>query len=240
MKTLRGIVPKDSTMDSFYALSMDTFDTVCNIKTRLGGKYLSACHVMDGQKYVCMDEIMKDIQNNECVVYSFGIGGDWSFEDTIAEMGCTVYAYDPTIDHNADRSENISFKKIGVVGVPNANKDYQTLDEILKNNGHSNTKISYLKLDIEAHELSGLPMWLKSGALKNVEQIAMEIHLEPPEEKVTLEFLKTFQDLQLNGNYRIFNWEANSCWKNFNKQYEYFGLSEIVLKKIPPDNSCAK
>ena len=103
-----------------------------------------------------------------------------------------------------------------------------------------NTKISYLKLDIEAHELSGLPMWLKSGALKNVEQIAMEIHLEPPEEKVTLEFLKTFQDLQLIGNYRIFNWEANNCWKNFKKRYEYFGLSEIVLKKIPQDNSCAK
>ena len=34
-----------------------------------------------------------------------------------------------------------------IVGVPNANKDYQTLDEIFKNNGHSNTKIFYLPID---------------------------------------------------------------------------------------------
>ena len=238
MKNLRQTKPGESTMDTFHSIVMDTFDTACNVKTRLGGVYLSGCHVMDGQKYVCMDELMSDINSNECIVYSFGIGGDWSFEDNIASMGCRVYAYDPTIDHPEKRSENISFKKVGVVGVSGSDKSYQTLDEILTENKHVNTKISYLKIDIEAHELTGLPIWLENGSLRNVEQIAMEVHLEPPEEKVTLEFFKTFKDLELIGNYRIFNWEANNCWKNYNKDIEYFGLSEIVLKKINLKNSC--
>ena len=126
------------------------------------------------------------------------------------------------------------------MGEPGDDKNYQTLDQILQENGHTNTKISYLKLDIESHELSGLPLWLKSGALDNVEQLAMEVHLEPPEEKVTLEFLQTFKDLELKGNFRIFNWEANNCWKNYNRNYDYFGLIEIVLKKINPSNACSR
>ena len=227
-------------MDTYHAIIMDTFDTVCNIKARLGGQYLSGCHVMDGQKYICMDELMMDIQNQECIVYSFGIGYDWSFEDGIAGFGCKVYAYDPTIDHATVRSKNIAFKKIGVVGEASNDKRYQTLNQILRENGHTQTKISYLKLDIEAHELSGLPLWLKSGALENVEQLAIEVHLEPPEEKVTLEFLQTFKDLELQGNFRIFNWEANNCWKNYNRNYDYFGLVEIVLKKINLNSSCSR
>ena len=227
-------------MDKFHSIVMDTFDTVCNVKTRLGGKYLPRCHAMDGQKHVCMDDLMEDIQNNECIVYSFGVGGDSSFERTIAEMGCKVFAYDPTINPSKHNFGSISFKKIGVVGVPGKNKNYQTLNEIFKNNGHVDTKISYLKLDIEKGELTGLPVWLASGALKNVQQIAMEVHLNPTDPNVTLDFLEHFLDLQLKGDFRIFNWEANNCWKNSNRNRHknYFFLSEIVLKKINPENRC--
>ena len=93
MKNLRQTKPGESTMDTFHSIVMDTFDTACNVKTRLGGVYLSGCHVMDGQKYVCMDEVMNDILNKECIVYSFGIGGDMSFEKGISEMGFKVFAY---------------------------------------------------------------------------------------------------------------------------------------------------
>ena len=240
MKNLRKTKPVESTIDTFHSIVMDTFSTACNVKTRLGGAYLSGCHVMDGQKYVCMDELMKDIRRNECIVYSFGIGDDMSFEKGISEMGCKVFAYDPTIDQAPYQSENITFKKIGVVGTPSEDKNYQTLNEILKNNGHSNTKISYLKLDIESHELSGLPIWLDNGDLDNVEQLAIEVHLHTPEPAITLKFLETFLDLHLKGQFRIFNWEANNCWKNYKKNADYFGLSEIVLKKTDPENLCTK
>ena len=101
-------------------------ETACNIKTRIGGRYFPKCHVMDGQKYVCMDELIKDILNHDCIVYSFGVGWDLSFEEKIAEMGCNVLAYDPTIDHAPHHLQNISFKKIGVVGVPGGDKNYKT------------------------------------------------------------------------------------------------------------------
>ena len=223
-------------MDAFHAVVMDTYSTVCQVKKRLGGMYRNSCHVMDGQKYICMDELAEDIRNQECLIYSFGISNDWSFEDIIGSMGCRVYAFDPTIDHKPKRSENISFEKIGVVGKPTYDKSYKTLDQILKDNGHTNTKISYLKMDIEGHELSGLPLWLKSGALRNVQQIAMEVHLNSNPESDTKAFFQTFKDLHLQGNYRIFNWEANNCWT---KSTIYHYLFEIVLKKINPTNLCS-
>ena len=241
MKTLRKVDLKQPTMDTFYELATDTFDTVCDLKIRLGGQYLPKCHFMDGQKYVCMDEMMKDIELQECIVYSFGIGSDWSFEEDIFDMGCKVFAYDPTINRPSNMSRNIMFKKKGVVGISNKNATYLTLKEVLRSNGHENSKISYMKLDIEGHELSGLPLWLKSGALDKVEQIAIEVHLEEPsQEKKTLEFLKTFQQLHLIGNYRIINWEANNCWKYLNKRHDYFAVSEIVLKKIDTENPCVQ
>ena len=237
---MRDTDPAQSTMDAYHAIVMDTFDTVCNVKVRLGGKYLSGCHVMDGQKYVCLDELIRDISNQECVVYSFGIKDDWSFEDSIAGFGCKVYAFDPTIDNPESRSTNIVFKKIGVVGKQGIDNDYHTLDQILEDNSHTETNISYLKLDIEAHELSGIPLWLKSGALNNVQQIAAEIHLSPHEENATLNFFESFKDLELQGNFRIFNWEANNCFKNYNKDWDYFGFAEIVLKKINTSSSCSR
>ncbi len=36
--------------------------------------------------------------NSRCLVYSFGVSDDWSFEDTMGNLGCRVRAFDPTID----------------------------------------------------------------------------------------------------------------------------------------------
>ena len=240
MRRLRATVATESTMHTYHSIVMDTFDTVCNVKTKVGGRYIKGCYVMDGQKYVCMDDLMEDIRNEKCIIYSFGIGHDWSFEDNLAKMGCEVFAYDPTIEiKDALNHSAIKFKSIGLKGDPNIEDIYyKSLSTILEENGHLDTEISYLKLDIEAHELTGIPIWLKTGSLDNVQQIGMEVHLEPPTQNVTLEFLQTFKDLQLQGRFRIFNWEANNCWKNLNKKYRYFGLSEIVLKKVDPTNSC--
>ena len=222
-------------MDTFHTIVMDTYSTVCHVKKRLGGVYENHCHVMDGQKYICMDDLAEDIRKQECLIYTFGIRDDWSFEDIIGSMGCRVFAFDPTIDAEPKRSENIRFQKVGVVGKPTNDKSYKTLAQILKDNGHTNTKISYLKIDIEGHELSGLPVWLNSGALNNVNQIAMEVHLHSNPEADTKAFFQTFKDLHLKGNYRVINWEANNCWK----KSTYHHLMEIVLKKINSINSCS-
>ena len=42
--------------------------------------------------------------------------------------------------------------------------------------------------------------------------------------------------------FRIFNWEANNCWKNNDngKLEKYYDLAEIVLKRVDPQTDCAK
>ena len=45
---------------------------------------------MDGVKKICMDKIYNDVRTNSCLVYSFGLSKDWSFEEIMALMGCTV------------------------------------------------------------------------------------------------------------------------------------------------------
>ena len=44
----------------------------------------------DGDKFLCLDSLFHDITDENCLVYSFGISDDWSFELSIAELGCKV------------------------------------------------------------------------------------------------------------------------------------------------------
>ena len=190
-----------------------------------------------------MDDLMMDVKNQECVVYSFGISGEYTFEERIASIGCKVYAYDPTIDAPTFKYPNIKFKKIGLSGAPRG-AIYKTFLEIISENGHSDTKISYLKMDIEGSELHGLRKWLESGSLANVQQIAMEYHVNGPpftrKESIPA-FLATLRDLQIQDNFRMFNWEANNCWKNtVKKKGEENALAEIVLKRVNPQTDCSK
>ena len=93
---------------------MDLTDTVCKEKHRLGDSYQPFCHYGDGGKYVCMGELTYDIAYNECIIFSFGIVGDWSFEGMMDNLGCTIFAFDPIVDFPSKRGRNITFEKLGV------------------------------------------------------------------------------------------------------------------------------
>ncbi|KAK2706989.1 hypothetical protein QYM36_014872, partial [Artemia franciscana] len=51
---------------------------------------------MDGHKAVCLDEQIRPVPGN-CLVYSFGVNDNWSFEDAMLKYGCEVHGFDPTI-----------------------------------------------------------------------------------------------------------------------------------------------
>ena len=73
------------------------------------------CGTFDGQKFVCLDKIYSDVVNNKCLVYSFGIANDWSFEEVMAGIGCMVRAFDPTTAaETKPANENITFEAIGL------------------------------------------------------------------------------------------------------------------------------
>ena len=50
----------------------------------------------------------------DCLIYSFGVDEDWTFEDIMGDLGCKVYAFDPSVEYPRQRSKNIFFEKMGV------------------------------------------------------------------------------------------------------------------------------
>ena len=67
----------------------------------------------DGGWDICVSEPYKP--KNDCLVYSFGINNDFSFDDAMAmEYGCHVRAFDPSVhvpDHK--RSDLVWFYQLG-------------------------------------------------------------------------------------------------------------------------------
>ena len=222
--------------DFFQSFVLFPHQSFCKEMKRFGGYYRKDCKWLDGEKFICMDDIIKDIINGECLVYSFGIMDDFSFEDVLDELGCKVYTFDASVNHPEIRGKNMHFEKtfIGSENIENT----QTLGTILARFGHMNEKISYLKLDIEGHELEVLPNALKEGLLTNVQQIGMEFHLKGNAKK-TNHLIGILKKLYFEENFRLISYDVNACYKNMvNTPGKHYHLAEIVLRKITDYDNC--
>ena len=205
-----------------------------------GCHYNSVCKFTDGSKFVCMDDLLKDIMNGECLIYTFGIAKDWSFEDFMDSLGCEIYAFDGSVDYPEKRGQGIHFEKV-FVGTENIDSENTAaLSSLMGKYGHTKTKISYLKMDIEGNELNGLPLWLAEGSLDYVQQIGLEFHLDI-NIATTLSFIQTLKELYFEGEYRLISYEGNGCAKNLDvgkAREKYFYLAEVVFKKVALKNRC--
>ncbi|XP_063729018.1 probable methyltransferase-like protein 24, partial [Symsagittifera roscoffensis] len=118
----------------------------------------------DGHKYVCADDFHPKSTTNEqdCLVYSFGISDDLSFEDAVAAQGCEVFAFDHTIKRlpSTKNSRKIHWKPIGL-GVENS-ETLKTLGTLIAENDHTNRIIQYLKVDVEGAEREAMIEWMTS------------------------------------------------------------------------------
>lgn len=227
-------------LDRFHQFIQDPLSSFCKELKKFGGHYSTKCKYTDGGKFTCMDDLLVDIQNNECLIYSFGIDKDWTFEDAMSDFGCKVYAHDPTVNFPRHRGANIFFEKVGLASKEDLRNNLKDLKSILARNGHSESKISYLKMDIEEYEIEGLSAWLESGALDNVDQIGLEFHLNHGDViKKTRTFIKALSDLYSKLNFGLISYEANNCYKNLDRSQKYFSLAEIVLKKQRKDQQCS-
>ena len=73
--------------------------TKCRKLTALGGTWQAKnCDMFsrDGHKYVCMDPDVSPVPGN-CIVYSFGIGNEMTFDNKIVNYNCSLYAFDMTL-----------------------------------------------------------------------------------------------------------------------------------------------
>ncbi|XP_037787694.1 methyltransferase-like protein 24 [Penaeus monodon] len=146
-------------------------------------RQVNSVNIVDGDKAVCLSS-RYSITPGDCLVYSFGIAGDWSFDDAMAEYGCQVYSFDPTIGlENHQRSERVHFYNVGLGGanrtalIDGVNATILTLGQIIDMLGHTNKTIDYLKIDIEAYEiLAFTQLASEQYRLSFVKQVGLEIH----------------------------------------------------------------
>ena len=115
---LSNIWPNDQAIrQAFYEFLSQPLQTVCSIPKKIGGNWIQNCGWFDGEKHVCMDNLKYAVDHNKCLVYSFGLGSDWEFELAMADLGCTVRAFDPTITQvpkDVDLRSNIHFVSLGL------------------------------------------------------------------------------------------------------------------------------
>jgi len=100
----------DEAMARFYQEVSSPVQGVCYSLKRMGGKWRPGNKAFDGDKFVCMDSYSPE----DCLIYSFGVGGSLEFEDTVDQLNCKVHAYDPTVDIPSTRGAHIRFQKLGV------------------------------------------------------------------------------------------------------------------------------
>lgn len=159
----------------------------CDLVQYFGGFLRGNPRAKDGIKAVCLDPAIAPDQV-DCLVYSFGINFDWTFDEDMVTYGCEVFAFDPSINKsNHDHKPFIHFFNWGLGhfnGKGSGSKsgwEMHTLSHIyeeLSKFHDKNRTIDYLKVDIEGDEWTVIPQLIQSGMLSKVRQMGIEIHLK--------------------------------------------------------------
>ncbi|XP_057367434.1 probable methyltransferase-like protein 24 [Daphnia carinata] len=156
----------------------------CQLVHDFGGTLYANPSGMDGQKSVCIDPQVAP-KPDDCLVYSFGIKNEWSFDEQMSHYGCEVFAFDPSMgkEPHDHMPGDVHFYNWGIGDRDkhevDSNWKIRSLSSIYEELSvrHGRKIIDYLKMDIEATEWQVLPDIIRSGMLSNIRQLGVEIHL---------------------------------------------------------------
>ena len=166
------------------------------------GKSYTTQTEKDADKTVCLGGRLKA---ESCLVYSFGVDGDFSFENKmVSGTACEIHSFDCMWEYGADSKTSkkippsdltritfhpwcISSKETlkttkrpeGEEGRVNSTKDsgmFYRLHEIKKMLGHSGRILDILKIDVEGDEWEVLDDVLPHGAAEVASQLIVELH----------------------------------------------------------------
>ncbi|XP_033743283.1 uncharacterized protein LOC117329444 [Pecten maximus] len=194
-----------------------TTEVLCKEILRVGD-------IDDGGWDVCVDD--KYRPSSPCLVYSFGIKDDWSFDERIASrFGCEVHSFDPSIGLLDQRRSQLQwFHNLGLSGQNGTIKrkgvewSMMNLKSIRTMLGHNNRQIDILKMDIERSEWISLPNILETGILKDVKQFYMEVHFVTNRWPVNIfaDYLELLRQIHKMG-FRLFWSHPNQVPENVGK-----------------------
>lgn len=134
----------------------------------------------------------KKLQNENCLVYSFGVHDSTEWEQKVArEFGCDVFAFDPTSNFEINVAPGVTFHKLGLQGagvdVSKTHSNlYSALDpdklrslgDIRRMLGHENRQVDVLRLDCEGCEWGVLKQLACSEDSRMVDQLMVEMHFQ--------------------------------------------------------------
>ncbi|KAH8082829.1 methyltransferase domain-containing protein [Cristinia sonorae] len=178
----------------------------------------------DGGKWVCGLSRVEDKKN--CVVYSFGINGESSFEAEILNRTnhCEIWGYDFSVNSfgpeiPASEKHRTHFHPYGLAGNDNHGPEnkvkYYTLQSLMDLNDHK--FIDILKIDVESWEFEVLAAfvepYLQSDRPLPFGQLQIELHTW---DKEFPELLKWWEKLE-QGGLRPFFQEPNMVYNNYNR-----------------------
>ena len=204
----------------------------------LGKKKVRVGSIKDGG-YVLLDDF-----ENIKFAYSFGIGGEISFDTDLANRNIDIYMYDYTINKLPFENLKFHWKKIGLTSKKGEYNNMKTLSEILEENGHMNEKNMILKIDIEGEEWN-IFNDTSEGILNNFKYIVGEFHFKdkyiPIYSTVFKKLNKTHQIFHLHCNnfLPIINFDGNNICSllevsfiikennKFSKTIDYFPVKDI-------------
>jgi len=143
----------------------------------------------DGGKWICGVERLAT-QRTPCVVYSFGVNHDSSFEASFLSRApnCQVWGYDFSVSEFGPQTNNIPELRakthfhpymLAATDKPHNDPQEYTINTLMEMNGHN--FIDVLKIDIEGGEFVALESFLRpysvpGGPIMPVGQLEIEIH----------------------------------------------------------------
>ncbi|XP_071098737.1 probable methyltransferase-like protein 24 [Haliotis cracherodii] len=169
----KGVIEKMTVSEASktYHSYLDNVDMLCKRKLRMG-------KLGDGGWEICDDPEYRPVK--PCIVYSFGINDDFSFDDETAKnYECDVFSFDPSMKQKSyQRSPRVRFLSLGIDGKDSkrGSWDLHTLTSFKKMLNHTGRFIDVLKMDVEMAEWPALANMISSGELSKVRQFLVEYH----------------------------------------------------------------
>jgi len=130
--------------------------------------------ILMGEKKDGSYVILDDFKNVK-IAYSIGVRDLIQFDKALADKGIDIYMYDHTIDKLPYENNRFHWKKIGIGGISERTYNIQTLEEMMKNNGHLEEMNMILKMDIEGAEWNSLND-VSEKILRQFKYILLEFH----------------------------------------------------------------
>ncbi|XP_033728370.1 methyltransferase-like protein 24 [Pecten maximus] len=224
-------------LEYLYQRYLNTIQTVCKTPRRFG-------KITDGGWDVCVEP--QYLPSKGCLVYSFGINNDFSFDDEIADShNCEVHSFDPSmkVKSHIRRKSRTFFHDTGLSDVSRTNPvgtewRMLTFKDIRTDLNHSERMPDVVKMDIEVWEWNVLPEMFATGQFPR--QLIIEFHLWSQRYTTQKDmWIRRLSVLRLihDAGYRIFWMNRNLIckYKSVYTKKQTLACHEISLIRNGPD-----